>query len=142
MPVGIILVSHGNFAKEVLASAEMIIGEIENIQAVCMTMDDGSSGLKEKMEQALERFSNREGVLIIADLPGGTPCNVASVLAQSSDGIAVMTGLNLAIVVEASVAGHKSLRDLTEYLVSIGKDSIHQISFKSNSETTEDEYDE
>ncbi|WP_010630598.1 PTS sugar transporter subunit IIA [Sporolactobacillus vineae] len=127
MPAGIILTSHGKLAKEVLASAEMIIGQTENIQAVCMTMDDGSAGLRKKMEQAVDQFSDREGVLIITDLLGGTPCNVATLLAQGSDRITVMTGLNLAMVVEASAVAQQPLQPLTDYLVRIGKDSINRI---------------
>ena len=76
--VGIILASHGEFAKGILQSSEMIFGKQENVKAVMLMPSEGPNDLKAKMKDAVASFDNQDEVLILADLWGGTPFNQAN----------------------------------------------------------------
>lgn len=119
----IIVMSHGNLAVELLNSAKMIAGELKNFQAVGMTAADGLQGTQRKLTQALENVPQGANVLILADLFGGTPCNVAMLTAaQSHDRIKVISGVNLGMVLECVMNSDR--KDLVDHLLTMGKQGI------------------
>lgn len=125
--VGIILASHGEFAKGILQSSQMIFGEQENIIACCLMPSEGPEDIRKKMEDAIASFDNPEQVLILADLWGGTPFNQACTLLNGhEDSWAIMTGLNLAMLVEA--LGQRFMTENAQEIVSnilqIAKDAV------------------
>ena len=71
--VGIILASHGDFAKGILQSGEMIFGTQPNVKAVTLQPSEGPDDIRAKMEEAITTFENPEQVLFMVDLWGGTP---------------------------------------------------------------------
>jgi len=99
--VGIILASHGEFAKGILQSGTMIIGEQEQVEAVTLMPNEGPNDIREKLQQAAESFDTDE-VLFLVDLWGGTPFNQASALFEGhEDTWAIVSGLNLPMLLEA-----------------------------------------
>lgn len=119
----IIVMSHGNLAAELLNSAKMIVGELKNFQAVGMTAADGLEGTQRKLTQALENVPQGANVLILADLFGGTPCNVAMLAAaQSHDKIKVVSGVNFGMVLECVMNSDR--KDLVDYLLTTGQQGI------------------
>lgn len=78
--VGIILASHGEFAKGILQSSEMIFGEQENVKAVTLMPSEGPDDFKAKLKEAIASFDNQDEVLFLVDLWGGTPFNQANTL--------------------------------------------------------------
>ncbi len=72
----IILMSHGQMAVEILASAQMIVGDLANADVVSMDPEDGLSGTQAKLDMILQANGDVP-TLIFTDLKGGTPCNVA-----------------------------------------------------------------
>ncbi|PJI09067.1 MULTISPECIES: mannose/fructose/sorbose PTS transporter subunit IIA [Clostridium] len=100
--VGIILASHGEFAKGILQSSTMIFGKQENVQAVTLMPSEGPDDIKTKIKNAIESFDNQDEVLFLVDLWGGTPFNqVNSLFEEHKDKWAIVAGMNLPMVIEA-----------------------------------------
>lgn len=103
--VGIILASHGDFANGILQSASMIFGEQDNVRVVTLKPSDGPEDIRHKMEEAITSFENSDEILFLVDLWGGTPFNQASSLVMQNDKKrAMVTGLNLPMLIEAYAA--------------------------------------
>ncbi|MBL4932777.1 mannose/fructose/sorbose PTS transporter subunit IIA [Clostridium paridis] len=100
--VGIILASHGEFAKGILQSGTMIFGEQENVKAITLMPSEGPDDLKAKMKEAIASFDKQDEVLFLVDLWGGTPFNQAnSLFEEHKDKWAIVAGLNLPMLIEA-----------------------------------------
>lgn len=100
--VGIILASHGEFAKGILQSSTMIFGKQENVEAVMLMPSEGPDDVKAKLKNAVASFDNQDEVLFLVDLWGGTPFNQASSLFEEhKDKWAIVAGMNLPMVIEA-----------------------------------------
>lgn len=119
----LIVTSHGHLAEEILKSAAMIAGDVGNIISVCMEADDGLEGTTAKMKEAFTECEN-EPVVIIADLFGGTPFNVANMLASARQDTRVLSGMNLGMIIEYSVSSIEDVNELCDYLISIGQQGI------------------
>lgn len=127
----IIFMSHGYLAQETLKSAEMIVGATNQTYVVSMTAEDGLSGTNEKLTACLAEIGHEQEVLVIADLKGGTPCNVAMMKMQDYPKLRVITGLNLALAIEAVMSPLDSVDALVDYLVPVGKDAIDAVELPS-----------
>lgn len=92
--MSLILISHGEFAEGLLETAEMILGKIDNAQTVCLYPHEGSEDFQQKFEQALERT---EKPVVLCDIMGGTPCNVAMRFLPKLTGL--YSGMNLPMVI-------------------------------------------
>lgn len=123
----IIVMSHGNMAQETLNSAKMIVGEIENAYVVGMKDNDGLSGTNEKLELILAKLTPASQILVLADLKGGTPCNVAMMKMADYPNLSIVSGLNLGMLVEAIFASYETAADLATYIETIGKEAISKI---------------
>lgn len=119
----LIVTSHGNLASEIVKSASMIVGEVTNITSVCMAAEDGLEGTTVKMKEAIAQC-NGESVVILADLFGGTPFNVAMMLSKQHSNIKVVSGLNLGMVVEYGVSQLEDETELAQNLCNIGKTGV------------------
>ena len=99
--VGIILASHGEFAKGILQSGSMIFGEQEKVQAVTFMPNEGPDDLKAHLEAAIASFDDDDEVLFLVDLWGGSPFNQSNgIFEQHKDKMAIVTGLNLPMLIE------------------------------------------
>lgn len=100
--VGIILASHGEFAKGIKQSSEMIFGPQQDVQAVCLYPNEGPDDFRKKLEDAIATLSDQNQVLLLCDLWGGTPFNQSSVVIKGhEDTWAIVTGMNLPMLIEA-----------------------------------------
>ena len=120
----IILMNHGEMAKETLNSAKMILGDQINYPVVSMEPNDGIEGTMSKLEAILETIPQQHHIVILADLLGGTPANVAMMKASVDSRIEVLTGMNLGTVLESFFNLEKV--DLGEHLLEIGRQGIQQ----------------
>ena len=102
--VSVIIVSHGFFSKELLGSAEMIIGTQEDVQTVGFHPGESIDSLKEQMASALMRAQNQKEVLVLSDMVSGSPFNVAASLTRSYlfENVA---GINLPILLPEIILG-------------------------------------
>lgn len=92
------LCSHGDFAKEIICSAEMIIGPMEDAVAICLQPGMSGDDYLEEMKKNIELYKE-DRILVLADLFGGTPCNTAARLLKEYS-IDIITGLNLGMLLE------------------------------------------
>ncbi|MGY3766186.1 mannose/fructose/sorbose PTS transporter subunit IIA [Vagococcus vulneris] len=125
--VGIILASHGEFAKGILQSGSMIFGEQENVQAVTLMPSEGPDDLKAKLEEAIKSFDNQEQILFLVDLWGGTPFNQANTLFEEhKDNWAIVSGLNLPMLIEAyaSRLSMESAHDIAAHVIETAKEGV------------------
>ncbi|URZ08830.1 PTS system mannose-specific EIIAB component [Clostridium felsineum] len=125
--VGIILASHGEFAKGILQSGKMIFGEQENVQAVTLMPSEGPNDIKAKMKDAIASFDNQEEVLFLVDLWGGTPFNQANGLFEEhKDKWAIVAGLNLPMLLEAYGArfSMESAQEIAANIIKSAKEGV------------------
>lgn len=125
--VGIILASHGEFAKGILQSGTMIFGEQENVQAVTLMPSEGPDDVKAKMKDAIASFDNQDEVLFLVDLWGGTPFNQAnSLFEEHKDKWAIVSGMNLPMVIEAfaSRSSMESAQEIASYILKPAKEGV------------------
>src|ERR1044071_3264744 len=97
--IGGVIVTHGQLANELVSAAEMIVGEIHHITAVSIGWHDDVDVAREEVERAIQRVDVGSGVLLLTDMFGGTPTNLAATfLGQAS--VEVVTGVNLPMVIK------------------------------------------
>lgn len=131
--VGIILASHGDFAKGILQSGSMIFGEQENVSAVTLMPSEGPDDIKAKMKEAIASFENQDEVLFLVDLWGGTPFNQANNLVEEhQDKWAIVAGMNLPMVIEA-YASRFSMESAQEIAANIIKTAREGVKAKPES---------
>ncbi|WP_123054522.1 mannose/fructose/sorbose PTS transporter subunit IIA [Clostridium sp. JN-1] len=125
--VGIILASHGEFAKGILQSGAMIFGEQENVKAVTLMPSEDPDDIKAKMKDAIASFDNQDEVLFLVDLWGGTPFNQAnSLFEEHKDKWAIVAGMNLPMVIEAyaSRLSMESAQEIAANIVKVAKEGV------------------
>jgi len=125
--VGIIIASHGEFAKGIKQSGSMIFGEQEDVQAVTLMPDMGPDDLKAKLEEAVATFKDQDQVLFLVDLWGGTPFNQVNGLFEAhKDKWAVVAGLNLPMLIEAyaSRLSMESAQEIAAHIIETAKEGV------------------
>lgn len=106
-----VIVTHGHLAGELLAAAEMIIGPISFVTAVSIGWHDDVDAARDEVQRAITRVSQGVGVLLLTDMFGGTPTNIASMFLEDGK-FEVVTGVNLPMVIK--LASHESSGSLIE----------------------------
>ncbi len=96
--VGALVVSHGHLAQELVAAAEMIVGEISHIHAVSIGWHDDVNDARKEIEKRLSEVDAGSGVLILTDMFGGTPSNIAFPFHEPGK-VDVVTGVNLPMII-------------------------------------------
>jgi len=120
-----VIVTHGHLANELLAAAEMIVGPVAHITAVSIGWHDDVDAAHAEIERAIMRVSEGRGVLLLTDMFGGTPTNIASMFL--ADGEAeVVTGVNLPMVIKlASQSEDESLGMVARRVRDQGQEAIY-----------------
>ncbi len=124
--IGRLILTHGGLARELLAAANVISGHPSGFEALSLDWSDGFEDARAKVAGALERLDQGRGVLILTDIYGGTPCNIAMTFYQPGK-VEVLTGVNLPMVVKlACWAGSQevTVSDLARALQAKGQKSI------------------
>src|SRR6266550_6537334 len=97
--IGGLIVTHGRLAIELLNAAEMIVGEIHHIAAVSLGWHDDVGTATGMIEKTFERVKSPDGVLILTDMFGGTPTNIASTFLDEGK-VEIVTGVNLPMLIK------------------------------------------
>lgn len=99
--VGLVVATHGRLADELVATAEQIVGKLPNV-ATC-SIEPGSSNeeLRGKVRSAIASVDEGDGVIVFADLFGGTPCKECLMISQRGH-IEVLAGVNLPMLLKAN----------------------------------------
>ena len=97
--IGGVIVTHGSLANELLSAAETIVGDIQHITAVSIGWHDDVEIAREEISRAIDRVETGAGVLVLTDMFGGTPTNLACTFLGTNP-IEVVTGVNLPMVIK------------------------------------------
>jgi PTS system mannose-specific IIA component len=97
--IGILVVSHGRLAKELLAATEHVVGPLEASRAVCVGPDDDLEQRRAEVEAALAEIDDGQGVVIVTDMFGGTPANLAVGFLEKGR-VEVLAGANLPMLIK------------------------------------------
>ena len=116
--VGILIVSHHRLAEAAKETVSLIVGERENLSFLPIMKNDRPEDFAAKLKQKRAEADRGDGVLILADMFGGTPSNVSLALFANDDKVSVITGFNLPLVMEAVMHSGKPLAEMTELLMS------------------------
>jgi mannose PTS system EIIA component len=116
--IGALVVTHGHLGQELVAAAEMIVGEISHIQAVSIGWHDDVNEAQKDMEKRISEVDNGKGVLILTDMFGGTPSNIAFSLHEPGK-IDIVTGVNLPMIIK--IVSQKE-GDTLDYLARVVRD--------------------
>lgn len=120
-----IIVTHGQLAGELLAAAEMIVGPVKHITSVSIGWHDDVDMARSEIERAIQRVEEGGGVLILTDMFGGTPTNIASMFLSEGE-VEVVTGVNLPMVIKlASQQGGEALSDIALRVRNQGQEGIY-----------------
>lgn len=123
--VGLVIASHGNFAEALLASAGQIVGELPHAQAVSIEPGTPVEVTRARVRDAVQAVDEGQGVIVFADLLGGTPCNQSLMLCSGAN-LEVLTGVNLPLLLKANAlrGQGQALPTLAQELVAYGQRSI------------------
>ncbi|HEY8263134.1 MAG TPA: PTS sugar transporter subunit IIA [Methyloceanibacter sp.] len=109
--IGVVIVTHGKLAREFRAALEHVVGPQEQFETVSIGPDDDLDLRRNDMMEALARVDGGKGVIVLTDMFGGTPSNLA-ISAMERDNVEVIAGVNLPMLVKlASVRGESSLEE-------------------------------
>lgn len=124
--VGGVIVSHGQVANELVAAAETVVGDISHITAVSIGWHDDVEMARDQVERAIKSVSGGNGVIVMTDMFGGTPTNIAAMFMKLGE-VEIVTGVNLPMVVKLA-ANNKdlSLSELAKDVEEQGKQSIYR----------------
>ena len=117
--IGVVVVTHGQLATELLNAAETIVGELPQFAAVSIGWHDDVEQAREEIARAIARLEAERGVIVLTDMFGGTPSNLAITLLEEGR-VEVVTGVNLPMLIK--LAGLKEAGDLREVARRIRED--------------------
>lgn len=140
--VGIIVTGHGSFASGIIGGLRLLAGEPELFETVDFTEEDSINTLTEKLDTAVGRLAGCDGIVIYADLTGGSPFNVSIRLKMDYDGeMEVIGGANLPVVLDGFMS-RQAITDVSQLArngLEAGKEAM--VLFTA-SEDDDDEFEE
>ncbi len=101
--IGVVVVTHGQLAIELVNAAETIVGDLPQFAAVSIGWHDDVDDAREELKQAIARVQGTDGVLVLSDMFGGTPANLALTFLEA-DRVEVLTGVNLPMLIKLASA--------------------------------------
>lgn len=107
--IGIVVASHGNMARELLATAENIMGPIEKCETVSVYGGDSKKVISHKVKEAISKVVDGKGIIVLTDIFGGSATNVSYSFCRQYN-LRIVSGVNLPILLE--LATHRKLDDL------------------------------
>jgi mannose PTS system EIIA component len=122
--VGIVVVSHGSFAKALISSAQGLIGRLKKIKGVTIRPRDTQKKVRDRIRREIAELDDGDGVLILTDVLGGTPTNIAMPLLEREN-VEVVTGVNVPMLMTvSSYRKGKSLSEIASLVKQSGRRSI------------------
>ena len=123
--IGLVLVTHGHLANELLNAMEHVVGPQEKAEAICIGADDDMEQRRSDIINAVKTVSTSDGVVVVTDMFGGTPSNLAiSIMGMAK--LEVVAGVNLPMLVKfASCRDTEELEECVTKVQEAGKKYIN-----------------
>ncbi len=123
--IGLVLVTHGRLALELVAALEHVVGPQENIATVCIGPDDDMEQRRQEIVTKTADVNVGDGVIVLTDMFGGTPSNLAISIMEKSQ-IEVIAGVNLPMLIKlASIRGSQAIDDAATEAQDAGRKYIN-----------------
>lgn len=122
--IGLILVTHGNLALEFKSALEHVVGPQIQLETICIGPDDDMEARRSDIVQAARRADSGAGVIVLTDMFGGTPSNLAISIMDDAK-VEVLAGVNLPMLVKlASIRGDMEMADAVSHASEAGRKYI------------------
>ncbi|MCH7927689.1 MAG: PTS sugar transporter subunit IIA [Candidatus Dadabacteria bacterium] len=124
--IGIIVISHGNFADELISAVNFVLSGKPAIKMVGMNLDTtiDFDAFKKELKRTIKKVDKGSGVLLVTDMFGGTPSNISLTFLEE-DKVEVISGVNLPMLIKlATISEDTSLSDSVDIAEKAGRDNI------------------
>ena len=122
--IGLVLVTHGNLALEFISAMQHVVGKQEQVAAVCIGPEDDMEMRRAEILQKAEEVNKGEGTIVLTDMFGGTPSNLAISIMEKAK-VEIIAGINLPMLIKlCSLRKDKSLKDAVAGAQDAGKTYI------------------
>lgn len=136
--IGVVVITHGQLATELVNAAETIVGDIPQFAAVSIGWHDDVEDAREEIRQAIQRVQGPEGVLLLTDMFGGTPTNVGLTFLEANK-VELITGVNLPMLIKLAslqatpdlLAAAREMRDTGRNAIWVASDLMRSEGQKS-----------
>jgi PTS system mannose-specific IIA component len=123
--IGLVLVTHGRLAEEMVAALEHVVGPQPNVATVCIGPDDDMEKRRQDILQSAEKVDDGSGVVVLTDMFGGTPSNLAISIMDKAN-VEVIAGVNLPMLIKlVSVRGRETLVEAVSSAQEAGRKYIN-----------------
>jgi len=130
--IGLVLVTHGHLADELISAMEHVVGPQEKVKAICIGADDNMDQRRSQILSATKNVSTKEGVIIATDMFGGTPSNLA-ISIMGEEKVEIISGINLPMLVKfASCREKGNLHECALRVQEAGRKYINIVSRMTN----------
>ncbi|MCO6419135.1 PTS sugar transporter subunit IIA [Siccirubricoccus sp. KC 17139] len=122
--IGLVLVTHGRLADELRLAMEHVVGPQRAVATVCIGPDDDMEDRRRDIRESIRSVDQGDGVVILTDIMGGTPCNLAVSLADRKQ-VEVIAGVNLPLLVKlAKIRSSEPLAEAVDHAAAAGRKYI------------------
>ena len=124
--IGIVVTGHGDFSKGIGSALRLIAGEQEAYEEVIFENECTPEVLSSRIASAIKNVNTGDGVIVFTDLKGGTPFKESVMIAMQHDDVHVLTGTNIAMLLEASLArlSKPEIRNFAFLLAETGRSQV------------------
>jgi PTS system mannose-specific IIA component len=123
--IGLVLVTHGRLAEEFIAATEHVVGPQRAVKAICIGPDDDMERRREDILRAVDEVDSGRGVILLTDMFGGTPSNLAISILDKGN-VEVIAGMNLPMLIKlATVRGEETLANAVAQAQESGRKYIN-----------------
>ena len=123
--IGMVLVTHGRLAEELIAALEHVVGSQPNIISICIGPDDDMEQRRQEILESAAKADEGDGVVLLTDMFGGTPSNLANSVMDNAN-VEIIAGVNLPMLIKlASVRKTETLAEAIESAQEAGRKYIN-----------------
>ncbi|MBA29984.1 PTS sugar transporter subunit IIA [Hyphomonas sp.] len=123
--IGIVVVSHGKLARELVAATEHVVGEQDRFRSISIEVEDDIEARRDQIRETAKSCDAGKGVIILTDMFGGTPSNLAMSVMNAGN-VEVLSGVNLPMLIKlAEVRGEMSLKEAARVAAEAGRKYIN-----------------
>ena len=136
--VALMLMSHGDFATELMRSLEFIIGKQDNYDTLGVHLDDQIDDLRKQMFEKIDNLDTEAGLIVFTDIVSGTPMNLAGLLLER-DNVLLCSGMNLPVLLEVSLNRENTVEELKELIKDVYQNGMVM---RTNADISEEDEDD